>query len=324
LTIKLTMDADRLIKAFLAGEERALSQLMTLIENNEDKSKVILNKLYPHISHSWRIGVTGPPGAGKSTLVEKLAMECIKNNLTVGIICVDPTSPFSGGAILGDRVRMTSLFLDPKVFIRSMATRGSLGGVAKATREMCDLLDAFKKDIIIIETIGVGQVELDVAGIAFTTIVVLVPEGGDSIQTMKAGLMEIGDIFVVNKSDREGADRMMMEIQSVLEMKDFERMPAVIKTVATEGKGIKDLYQNILTHRKFLESSGKIKDKLRSTIQAEIEDLVEEKIKREIWDSKNVKAKLDDYLDNILTGNDTPYNVSDKILKIWNKSGREN
>jgi len=324
LTIKLTMDADRLIKAFLAGEERALSQLMTLIENNEDKSKVILNKLYPHISHSWRIGVTGPPGAGKSTLVEKLAMECIKNNLTVGIICVDPTSPFSGGAILGDRVRMTSLFLDPKVFIRSMATRGSLGGVAKATREMCDLLDAFKKDIIIIETIGVGQVELDVAGIAFTTIVVLVPEGGDSIQTMKAGLMEIGDIFVVNKSDREGADRMMMEIQSVLEMKDFERMPAVIKTVATEGKGIKDLYQNILTHRKFLESSGKIKDKLRSTIQAEIEDLVEEKIKREIWDSKNVKAKLDDYLDNILTGNDTPYNVSDKILKIWNKSGRKN
>ena len=324
MTIKLTMDADRLIKAFLAGEERALSQLMTLIENNEDKSKVILNKLYPHISHSWRIGVTGPPGAGKSTLVEKLAMECIKNNLTVGIICVDPTSPFSGGAILGDRVRMTSLFLDPKVFIRSMATRGSLGGVAKATREMCDLLDAFKKDIIIIETIGVGQVELDVAGIAFTTIVVLVPEGGDSIQTMKAGLMEIGDIFVVNKSDREGADRMMMEIQSVLEMKDFERMPAVIKTVATEGKGIKDLYQNILTHRKFLESSGKIKDKLRSTIQAEIEDLVEEKIKREIWDSKNVKAKLDDYLDNILTGNDTPYNVSDKILKIWNKSGRKN
>lgn len=318
------MDADRLIKAFLAGEERALSQLMTLIENNEDKSKVILNKLYPHISHSWRIGVTGPPGAGKSTLVEKLAMECIKNNLTVGIICVDPTSPFSGGAILGDRVRMTSLFLDPKVFIRSMATRGSLGGVAKATREMCDLLDAFKKDIIIIETIGVGQVELDVAGIAFTTIVVLVPEGGDSIQTMKAGLMEIGDIFVVNKSDREGADRMMMEIQSVLEMKDFERMPAVIKTVATEGKGIKDLYQNILTHRKFLESSGKIKDKLRSTIQAEIEDLVDEKIKREIWDSKNVKAKLDDYLDNILTGNDTPYNVSDKILKIWNKSGRKN
>ena len=324
MTIKLTMDADRLIKAFLAGEERALSQLMTLIENNEDKSKVILNKLYPHISHSWRIGVTGPPGAGKSTLVEKLAMECIKNNLTVGIICVDPTSPFSGGAILGDRVRMTSLFLDPKVFIRSMATRGSLGGVAKATREMCDLLDAFKKDIIIIETIGVGQVELDVAGIAFTTIVVLVPEGGDSIQTMKAGLMEIGDIFVVNKSDREGADRMMMEIQSVLEMKDFERMPAVIKTVATEGKGIKDLYQNILTHRKFLESSGKIKDKLRSTIQAEIEDLVDEKIKREIWDSKNVKAKLDDYLDNILTGNDTPYNVSDKILKIWNKSGRKN
>jgi len=317
------MNTGKLIKEFLRGDERALSQLMTFIENNEDIAKNVLNKLYSHTGKGWRIGITGPPGAGKSTLVEKLAVEFVKHNLTVGIVCVDPTSPFSGGAILGDRVRMSSLFLNPKVFIRSMATRGSLGGVAKATKEMCDLLDAFKKDIIIIETIGVGQVELDVAGIAFTTIVVLVPEAGDSIQTMKAGLMEIADIFVVNKSDREGADRITMEIQSVLEMKDFERVPPVIKTVGIEGKGIKELYQNILAHREFLQTTEKINDKIYSTIKSEIEELVDEDIHKQIWNSKIIKSKLEKNIEEITKGKETPYNAADKILKSWKKSGRQ-
>ncbi|MEO0091734.1 MAG: methylmalonyl Co-A mutase-associated GTPase MeaB [candidate division WOR-3 bacterium] len=305
---------------FLQGDERAMSQLMTIVENDAEQGKIILNNIYPKIGHSWRIGITGPPGAGKSTLVEKLAMEFIKNNMTVGIVCVDPTSPFSGGAILGDRVRMSSLFLDPRVFIRSMATRGSLGGIAKTTKEICHLLDAFGKDVIIIETIGVGQVELDVTGIAYTTIVVLVPEAGDSIQTMKAGLMEIADIFVVNKSDREGADKLVMEIQSVLEMKNFEIMPPVIKTVATEGKGIKELYQNILNHRQLLENSQTFKNKIRLTIKSEIEELVAEKIGEQIWTNKAVQAELNRLIDNIIKGKDTPYTGSDKIIKIWEKS----
>ncbi len=293
---------------------------MTIIENNKDHANQILHRIYHRTSHAWRIGITGPPGAGKSTLVERLAIDFVKHNKTVGIVCIDPTSPFSGGAILGDRVRMSSLFLDPKIFIRSMATRGSLGGVARATNEVCDLLDAFHKDIIIIETIGVGQVELDVAGIANTTIVVLVPEAGDSIQTMKAGLMEIGDIFVVNKSDREGADRLTMEIESVLEMKNSQRTPPVLKTVATEGKGITDLYNCIMEHQKYLVSSGDFTKQKREKITSEIVELIDSKIKSNLWQNKKINSNLTLLVEKVIKGQQTPYHASEKLIKIWKNS----
>src|SRR5471030_3291640 len=204
---------------FGAGKKAALARAVSIVENQRNGSDVLLAAMHTHIGRARRIGITGPPGAGKSTLTTLLAAELRKAGHTVGIIAVDPTSPFTGGALLGDRVRMESVALDPGVFIRSMATRGSLGGLAAATREVADVLDAFGLDRILIETVGVGQSELDIARTADTSVVVLVPESGDSIQTLKAGLMEIADIFVVNKADRPGADRLRNELELMLGMR---------------------------------------------------------------------------------------------------------
>jgi LAO/AO transport system kinase len=207
---------DRLLADFSAGKKAALARAVSIVENRRPEADQLLARLHPLLGRARRIGVTGPPGAGKSTLTTELAAAYRSAGLTVGIVAVDPTSPFTGGALLGDRIRMESVALDPGVFIRSMATRGSLGGLAAATREAADVIDAFGMDRIIIETVGVGQSELDVARMADSTTVVLVPESGDSIQTLKAGLMEIADIFVVNKSDRPGADRFRNEVELML------------------------------------------------------------------------------------------------------------
>ncbi len=314
-----------LIDQFLAGDRRACGQLMSMVENEHDVAPVILNTIYPHIGRAYRIGVTGPPGAGKSTLVEKIGSRFRKDNLKVGIVAVDPTSPFSGGAILGDRIRMSELFLDPEVFIRSMATRGGLGGLAVKTKQVCDLLDAFGKDVVIIETIGVGQVELDIAETAYTTVVVLVPESGDSIQTLKAGLMEIADVFVVNKSDREGSDRLALEIETVLEMRsksDDWELP-VIKTIATGNTGIEELYNKISEHRKFLETNNILNERRIKNIRREIIELVEDEIKQRVWQYSEIKEKLKNLVAEVIVGKTTPFIAAEKILKNLRDLGKE-
>jgi len=229
---------DRLLADFDAGRKAALARAVSIVENQRAGFDVLLSALHPQLGRARRIGVTGPPGAGKSTLTTQLVRAWREAGQTVGVVAVDPTSPFTGGALLGDRIRMESVALDPGVFIRSMATRGSLGGLASATRDVCDVLDAFGVDVILIETVGVGQSELDVARTADTTVVVLVPESGDSIQTLKAGVMEIADLFVVNKADRPGADRLRNDLELMLGL----RAGATMKDVpAHHGVDLKAL-----------------------------------------------------------------------------------
>jgi LAO/AO transport system kinase len=274
-----------LVDRMLAGDRLALARLITLVENRAAASPSVMSRVYARCGRAYVIGITGPPGAGKSTLTSVLVGHARREQRTVGVIAVDPSSPFSGGAVLGDRIRMQTHFLDPGVFIRSLSSRGSHGGVARSTRDLARLLDAFGFDLIIVETVGVGQTELDIMGLADTTIVVLVPEAGDTIQVMKAGLLEIADVFVVNKADREGAERMKTELEAMLHLRG--PVPWSIPVVATEAareRGTEAVWKAIGAHRAYREAVGVRVREGGDRRAGELLDILDEELRRRMRD----------------------------------------
>ncbi|HEX2723812.1 MAG TPA: methylmalonyl Co-A mutase-associated GTPase MeaB [Gemmatimonadaceae bacterium] len=342
---------DRLLTDLEAGRKSALARAVSVVENQRDGVDEILAAMHPKLGRARRIGITGPPGAGKSTITTLVTRAFRDRDLTVGIICVDPTSPFTGGALLGDRVRMESVALDEGVFIRSMATRGSLGGLAASTREIADVLDGFGFDRVIIETVGVGQSELDVARTADTTMVVLVPESGDSIQTLKAGVMEVADVFVINKSDRPGADRLRNDVELMLGLRkgnSYSNMPAhhgvdmsrlmnparaareaastaeadhwtppVLRTVAVKQEGIDTVVESLDRHFNYLERTGALRQRRRERLTERVLEVAERKIRRRLMEDETAMEWVRNRVDDLEAGVVTPYVVADDLLAAY-------
>jgi len=307
---------DNLAEKILNSEKTAIARGISLVENESKQAGELLKKLYKNTGRAYLIGITGPPGAGKSTITNALTRLLRQKGNKIGVIAVDPTSPFTGGALLGDRIRMQESGTDNDVFIRSMATRGSLGGLSKKAKEACEILDASGKDFIIIETVGVGQSELDIAQTADTTIVVLVPESGDAVQTMKAGLMEIGDIFVINKSDRDGSEALGVALRTMLHLKmtkESDREVPVIKTVASRNKGIDELYDFIIMHKEYLEKKGMLEKKRKENLVKQINELVNNRLEDKFW-TDDRKDKLEDRIVKISERELTPYDFVDELF----------
>jgi LAO/AO transport system kinase len=305
-----------ILERFYQGDKIALSKLISYVENQSKDYKKLLAQIYPKAGRAYRVGLTGPPGAGKSTIVDRLTSLLVKEKKSVGIIAVDPTSPFTGGALLGDRIRMQDLTTQDGVFIRSMATRGSYGGLATSTKEVSLVLDAFGKDWILIETVGVGQVELDVVNACDTTIVVFVPESGDSIQAMKAGLMEIADIFVVNKSDREGAKRIISELEMILDIrrKKGKWEYPIVSTEAVNNKGIDLLLAKIYEHKKYISDNGIFEQHRKNQIKSDLKRIIELKV-RELVDEKILNSSdIEEMAEKVYKGEDDPYSAGERIL----------
>ncbi len=305
-----------LLERFKNGDMVALARVISHIENRGPETDRILAEIYPKTGRAHTVGVTGPPGAGKSTLVDKLCALYLARGQTVGIIAIDPSSPFTGGALLGDRIRMQDLAVNKDVFIRSMATRGSTGGLALATTEVIRALDAFGKDIILVETVGVGQVELDVAEACDTTVVALVPESGDSIQAMKAGLMEIADIFVVNKADRDGAQRVVSELNMMVDVKRHKTGHAlpVVATQATNNVGLEELLAKIDDEFERLKTGDNFMHHRKKMIRYDILKTIEHRFRNRLSEKILPDAKLDGYVEDIFAGRGNPYDLAERLI----------
>ena len=306
------MNVEHLVERALEGERKAIARLISLVEDGGAQVGKVMHRLYPHTGRAYSVGITGAPGAGKSTLTERLVTRARSAGHKVGVLAVDPSSPFSGGALLGDRVRMQSHATDPDVFIRSMATRGHLGGIALATPEAMRVLDAVGTDVVLIETVGVGQAEVEITDACDTTVVVVTPGWGDAVQTAKAGLMEIGEVFVVNKADRAGAKDTVRELRQMIEMSASAWKPEIVTTVATKGEGIDELWAAIERHRSYQEDNGLLEARRRRRIEREIREIVAERYRARV--DSEAKLILSDLTDQVQARTLDPYAAADRLI----------
>ena len=308
-------ELERFVQQVLAGHKRSVARAVSLVENEDALKFPLLEALYPHSKKAYVLGFTGSPGAGKSTMVDQMISHLRSLSLKVGVLAVDPTSPYSGGALLGDRVRMVRHSTDPGVYIRSMGTRGHLGGLSRASRDVCRILAASGCDVILVETVGVGQSELDVRDIADTVIVVLHPAAGDVVQAFKAGIMEIADLFVVNKADLPGADKVVSEVQEMLDVskKDAPWRPPVHKASISEGFGIDALWELVIQHRDYLQSSGLWATRRQEREAGEVMELARDLLVRDLTRRLQAMAGNMPILQEVREGRRDPYSVAREV-----------